>query len=264
MKQAPVVFFDSGVGGLPYLKLAREWYPSEDYVYVADSVHYPLGDKGVVEIQEAVVETFSLINSCFKPKLAVIACNTASVAALAQLRQSFSFPFVGVVPAVKPAAQLSRTGSIGILATPQTTQNDYLTMLVTEFARSCQVIRISAPRLRDFIEYRFFDASSSEKQAVLAHTAQIVRESQVDVVVLACTHYLFVEDELRALLGKEIMVIDSREGVVRQMGRLLAQVGKAQGKGSAGFFYTGDLKDGARHLAFCRLFGLKPKGRLGC
>lgn len=258
------MFFDSGVGGLPYLVLAREWYPAEDYVYVADSMHYPLGDKDVAEIQEAVLATFSLISSCFKPKLAVVACNTASVAALEKLRQKYSFPFVGVVPAVKPAAQLSRTGRIGILATPQTTQHDYLTKLIREFAQSCQVIRIPAPRLRDFIEYHFFDASPPERETVIAHTAQIIKESRVDVVVLACTHYLFIEDELRTLLGEAISVIDSREGVVRQLGRLLAQVGQAQGKGSADFYYTGDLETWTRHLPFCRLFGLEPKGRLLC
>jgi len=151
----------------------------------------------------------------------VVACNTASVTALALLRKTFAIPFVGVVPAVKPAAGLTKNGRIGILATPQTVNNDYLTGLINDFARTSLVLRVPAPDLRDLVEERFFTASDEEKNRIVQDAVREVIKADVDVLVIGCTHFLHVLPELSKALGEKTIIIDSREGVTNQLVRIL-------------------------------------------
>ncbi|MBN2354266.1 MAG: glutamate racemase [Spirochaetales bacterium] len=257
MKSRPIIFFDSGVGGLPYLALARERLPAERFVYVADRGHYPYGEKTVTELRAVVLEVFGRAAERFSPKLGVVACNTASVAALDALRAAFDPPFVGVVPAVKPAAAFSKNKRIGVLATPQTVKNDYLDALVRDFAEGCEVVRIPAPRLRDFVETRLFDAPAAEKDEVIGEAAGAVRASGADVVVLGCTHYLHVAAELEAALGPSVRIIDSREGVVNQLVRVLdgSRLRAAKRDGEDGFFLTGEAPVEERYRRFAERFG---------
>ena len=264
MNSAPVIFFDSGVGGLPYYALARQRLPGERFIYVADRLHYPYGEKSLDRIREDVLETFRLIMDRFAPKLAVIACNTASVAALDRLRRAFPIPFVGVVPAVKPAAAFTRNKRIGVLATPQTVKNDYLDGLIRNFADGCAVVRIAAPALRDFVERDLFTAAPAARERVLEETAAAVREAGPDVLVLGCTHYLHVDRELQEKLGVAVTVIDSREGVVNQLERVLARGDlRAGDAGGAGVMYlTGPGPAEERYQRFAERFGLEMAGTL--
>ncbi len=257
MESRPIIFFDSGVGGLPYLALARGRLPAERFVYVADRGHYPYGEKTVFEIRAVVLEVFARAAERFSPKLCVVACNTASVAALAALRAAFSLPFVGVVPAVKPAAAFTKNKRIGVLATPQTVKNDYLDALVRDFADGCEVVRIPAPRLRDFVETRLFDAPAAEKDEVVGEAAAAVRASGADVVVLGCTHYLHLASELEAALGPAVRLIDSREGVVNQLIRVLdrSRLRASTRAGDDGFYLTGEHPVEERYRRFAGRFG---------
>jgi glutamate racemase len=257
MESEPIIFFDSGVGGLPYLALARERLPDERFIYIADRLHYPYGERTTAEIQALVLAVFGRAAERFRPKLAVIACNTASVAALDRLRQAFRLPFVGVVPAVKPAAAFTHNHRIGVLATPQTVKNDYLDGLIRDFADGCEVKRIPAPRLRDFVETRLFDATAAEKAEVIGEAADSVRASGADVVVLACTHYLHVTSELAEAFGADVRLIDSREGVVNQLERVLdrEQLRAGERTGPDGFFLTGAALPEERYRRFAGRFG---------
>jgi glutamate racemase len=265
MEEKPIIFFDSGVGGLPYLALAREQLPQERYVYIADRLHYPYGDKDLDQIRAAVLDTFRLAFSRFAPKAAVVACNTASVAALEQLRAAFPIPFVGVVPAVKPAVGLTHNGRIGLLATPQTVKNDYLDGLITSFANGCAVVRIAAPALRDFVEHDFYTASPAERERVIGETAGAVRAADADVLVLACTHYLHVAADLSRALGAAVRIVDSRAGVINQLERVLEadRLAARDGEGTAAMFLTGRGPAEERYRRFAAQFGLGEPGIMG-
>ncbi|HEQ71561.1 MAG TPA: glutamate racemase, partial [Spirochaetia bacterium] len=177
---------------------------------------------------------------------------------------AFSIPFIGVVPAVKPAAGMTRNGRIGVLATPQTVRNDYLTGLINDFAAGLVVTRIAAPALRDLVEERFFSASPEEKRSVIADAAAAVRDAGVDTVVLACTHFLHVDTELGDVLGKNVLIIDSREGVINQLGRVLEKEKlSAHVKPGPNLFYvTGADPVQDRYRSFATAFGLGVGGTL--
>jgi glutamate racemase len=264
MNSHPIIFIDSGVGGLPYYALARRRLPAERFIYVADRLHYPYGEKNITQIQEDVLATFHLVMERFAPKTAVIACNTASVAALDRLRETFPIPFVGVVPAVKPAAAFTRNKRIGVLATPQTVKNDYLDGLIDHFADGCTVVRIAAPALRDFVEERYFDAPPEERERVLDDAAAAVKEAGTDVLVLSCTHFVHVDEALREKLGSGVTLIDSREGVVSQLERILDRHDlRAAGKDGGGAMYlTGPGPVEERYRRFAQRFDLVLAGPL--
>jgi glutamate racemase len=217
-REAPIAFLDSGVGGLPYLQWVRRHLPKEDYIYLADRKHFPYGPKSSDEVFRAVAGGAQKVIEAFDPKLIVLACNTASVSALERLRGEFpGKTFVGTVPAVKPAAELSKNKRIGILATNATVHARYLDGLIERFASSCKIIRVGGPDIVDFVEKKFFTATHEERLWVVADAAARFREEGVDTVVLACTHFLYLHAEIHAELGDDVTLIDSREGVGRRV-----------------------------------------------
>ena len=142
----PIAFLDSGVGGLPYLEMAREHLPKENFIYLADRKNFPYGTKSAEEVFAAVAVLTDRILAAEKPKVFVLACNTMSVVALTRLRKLYPrLPFVGVVPAVKPAAERTKVKRIGVLATNRTLQDAYLDDLIRRFASSCEVVRVAGP-----------------------------------------------------------------------------------------------------------------------
>lgn len=273
----PIAFFDSGVGGLPYLQWIKENLPGENLVYLADRANFPYGEKDDAQLRRIITATVGRFIRAVKPKLMVIACNTASVVALAELRRRFDIPFVGVVPAVKPAAEHSRSCSIGILATRRTVEDPYTDDLIRSFAPQCRVHRYAGVEIVDLVENRYYTASREEKQAVLQSAVEYFKARNVDTLVIGCTHFVFVQDELGEMLGEGTMVIDSREGVGRQVMRLLSRIGnvsageggpartsgktEGQTEGRARFFITRQ-EDEDRYLRFAADFGLEWGGVL--
>ena len=221
IEQNPVGFFDSGVGGLPYLALAVKKLPDEQFVYIADTLHYPYGEKTPQVIRHAVLGVMEMVIKKINPKCMVIACNTASVVALKDLREKFEIPFIGVVPAVKPAAAFSEKKKIGVLATLRTVKDRYLKHLITDFANGCEVSIVPAGSIRDLVEKRLFTASKEEKKTLLKEVVKELKTRGVDSVVLGCTHFLHLVDEFRQVLGNDISIIDSTEGVINQLIRIL-------------------------------------------
>ncbi len=263
----PIAFLDSGIGGLPYLSSTRRLLPDERYVYAVDRKNFPYGEKTQDQVIHAITGLAERMIARENPRLVVVACNTASVVALSALRSRFPLPFVGVVPAVKPAAALSRRRRVGVLATRRTVEGEYLRSLIREHARGCSVVSLPAAGLVEFVEDDMHRCSEQEKTARVSAEVERFRDAGIDALVLGCTHFLHLEPEFRRLLEQEgISLVDSRDGVARQVQRLLNGDGPAQDGGKDrepdALYLTGDAPVEDRYHFFSRQFGLRLAGIL--
>ncbi len=221
MNNSPLAFLDSGIGGLPYLEWLKERLPQESFVYLADNLNFPYGTKSKEQLVKIMSDTMNFLYRKYNPKAAVIACNTASVISLASLREEFRFPIIGVVPAVKPAAFMSRKKRIGLMASNRTIEDSYTENLINEHASDCAVFRYAGTEIIDFIENKLCTATTEEATEIIRPAVDFFINNDVDILVLGCTHFLFLEKQLQSLLGDGISIIDSREGVGNQIIRVL-------------------------------------------
>jgi glutamate racemase len=225
MDKRPVLFLDSGIGGLPYCRYFRSRNPAEAVVYAADRANFPYGSRDREELIRLCTSLVSRIVELFNPKLAAVVCNTASVSALEALRERFpGLPFVGTVPAVKPAVLASRKRHIGVLGTGRTIEDPYIAELAARYGPGCTVTGIAAPELVDFVERRYDRADREERLRMAASYIGRFRAAGADSVVLGCTHFLFLLDEFKAAAGGTVPamgVYDSVEGVSRRIEDLL-------------------------------------------
>lgn len=242
----PIGVFDSGVGGLSVLRSIREQMPEENILYFGDQGHVPYGPRSMGQIQnfsEGI--TNFLLN--YDSKLIVVACNTASAAALTYLRGCFpAVPFVGMEPAVKPAAETTKTGKVGVLATPATFQGALYASVVERFAAGVELFQHTCPGLVSQIEKG--DLDSADTRAILedALLPMLDASRNIDTVVLGCTHYPFVIPLIEQIVGKNVRVIDPAPSVAKQVKRLLEAAGtrnQSQGKASARFFTSGSSSE---------------------
>ena len=218
---APILFFDSGVGGLSVLKPTRTLLPTAPMVYVADSAGYPYGRRSEAEIASRVPALLGRLVERFHPRLAVIACNTASTIALDHVRSALDLPVVGTVPAIKPAAEVSKTRVIGVLGTEATVRQPYVDNLAAEFAADCMIIRHGSPGLVVLAEAKLAG------EAIVAEAVRAAAQpmfdapdgDRIDTVVLACTHFPLLEDELRAGFPG-VTFVHGGEGIARRIASL--------------------------------------------
>jgi glutamate racemase len=264
MNPDPIAFIDSGVGGLPYLAHTRRLIPDQRFVYVADREHFPYGEMSRDRIVEATLSVAGRLIAREHPRLVVVACNTMSVSALTSLRARFSVPFVGVVPAVKPAAMLSRLRRIGVLATRQTVEGNYLRSLIESHASGCTVVSLPAAGLVEFVERDLCRAGATEKEERVRQEVARFRTENIDVLVLGCTHFLHLEAEFRSLLQSEgIALVDSREGVSHQVLRLLGNAPSGgPDRGPDALYVTGAPPLEERYSWFSAHYGLPLQGAL--
>jgi glutamate racemase len=219
MAQArPLLIFDSGMGGLSVLKPIRSLLPNAPIVYVADSAFYPYGTKSEAEIAERLPLVLGQLAARYDPELVVIACNTASTIALDAVRAKLKLPVVGTVPAIKPAAALSRSRVIGVLGTDATVRQPYVNRLAAEFASDCTVLRHGSARLVDLAEAKLRGEATdiAEYGTILDALLDQPGGDEMDVVVLACTHFPLVEQELVAASPRSIRFVDGKEGIARR------------------------------------------------
>ena len=218
---APILFFDSGVGGLSVLAPTRELLPNAPLVYVADNAGFPYGKRTEAEIASRVPALLGRLVERFHPRLAVIACNTASTIALDHVRSALDLPVVGTVPAIKPAGETSKTRVIGVLGTQATVRQPYVDDLAAKFASDCALIRHGSPELVELAEAKL-GGERIRAQAVRA-AAQPMFDApggdQIDTVVLACTHFPLLEDELRAAFPG-VGYVDGGPGIARRIAYL--------------------------------------------
>jgi glutamate racemase len=211
--------FDSGVGGLSVLREIRKQLPDEPVIFLADQAHVPYGSRSLEEVRAfSVAITRHLLAQ--GARLIVVACNTASAAALHHLRQTFpAVPFVGMEPAVKPAAEHSHSRVVGVLATPATFQGALYASVVERFAQDVTLLQHTCPGLVQHIEAGELD--TPETRRILEDALLPMLDRGIDTVVLGCTHYPFVIPLIEQIVGPDVRVIDPAPAVARQTARLL-------------------------------------------
>jgi glutamate racemase len=244
MATAPIGVFDSGAGGLSILKGIHQLLPGEQLLYVADSAHAPYGPRGDAFIRarcKAIMDFFLDRGA----KAVVVACNTATAAAIVELRAQHSLPIVGVEPAVKPAALSSRSGVVGVLATSGTIASDKFLHLKSRFHTQVEIITSPCAGLVEAIED--CDTNAPVLHVLLETIIAPMLGKGVDTLVLGCTHYSLIREAVAAVAGPAVAIVDAGDAVARELQRRLAEAGMLQTRdsgepGSVEFFTSGDTE----------------------
>lgn len=241
---SPIGIFDSGVGGLSVLRAIRAQMPEESVIYFGDQGHIPYGPRPIEQIRNFSEAITRFLLDC-NAKLIVVACNAASAAALRYLRQTFpEVLFVGMEPAVKPAAEYTRTGKVGVLATPATFQGALYASVVERFANGVELFQNVCSGLVQEIEQG--NLSGKETHRILEDALLPMLEKNIDTVVLGCTHYPFVIPLIQQIVGDNVRVIDPAPSVAKQVWRVLEAKGlknTSSVRGDVKFHTSGDIED---------------------
>ncbi len=238
---SPIGVFDSGVGGLSVWREIVRQLPTEDTLYFADQAHIPYGQRSLDEVRRLTenVTRFLLAQGA---KLIVVACNTASGAALHTLRETFvDVPFVGMEPAVKPAVEHTRTGIVGVIATTATFQGDLFAELVQRFGDGFDIHTQACPGLVEAVEAGALD--TPETESLLRRYLTPLLAAGIDQLVLGCTHYPFLSPLIQRIVGPEVRLIDPAPAVARQVERVLTRRNLLAPPGHIGhhqFYTSGD------------------------
>ncbi|MGG7059584.1 glutamate racemase [Clostridium nigeriense] len=218
-KNRPIGFFDSGVGGLSVLKEAIKIMPNEDYIYFGDSKNAPYGMKSVEEVRELTFKAVEILLSKGVKGIA-IACNTATSAAVADLRKLYpNLPLVGIEPALKPAVELNNKGDILIMATAMTLKETKFKRLMEKYKDRASIIPVPCPGLMEFIEAGKFEGK--EVEGYLLDKINTYKKGEIASIVLGCTHYPFIKGTLVNIVGKDIEIIDGGLGTAKELRRRL-------------------------------------------
>ncbi len=244
---SPVLVFDSGLGGLSVVRAIRGLMPDLPLVYVADDAGFPYGDMAAGDLTAHVVSAIDRAIAEFEPSAVVIACNTASTLVLEPLRSRHALPFVGTVPAIKPAAEQTRSGVISVLATPGTIERDYTRDLIARFAADCHVRLVGAPTLaklaEDHLHHVTVDPDLIRDQ--ISPCFQEIDGRRTDIVVLACTHYPFLIDMMRNAAPWPVEWLDPAPAIAHRLADVVG-VRKTDRKSPDRISFTsGRLIDGA-------------------
>ena len=241
--------FDSGVGGLSILDEALRQLPQHDYIYLADSANAPYGEKSSDWIAARSLTLCKHLSTQGCDAI-VIACNTATAEAIAQIRAELSIPIIGVEPGIKPAAMQSQNGIVGVLATEATLKSDKFNALLATLPNQCRFIKQSGAGLVSLIEAG--KADSEETLDLLSKHLEPILDAGSDTLVLGCTHYPFLRKSIRKLLGATITLIDTSDAVVRQLKRQLEALGHGSDSGEYGSVLLISSKDEASLLAMAK------------
>ena len=232
--------FDSGVGGLSVLRAIRAALPAENLVYVADSGHAPYGDKSEAHIIERTLAVGNWL-AVSGVKAITVACNTATVVAIRHLREQTHIPVVAIEPAIKPAANTTRTGVVGVLATTQTLQSESVARLCLEHGEGKRILLQACPGWVEAVEEA--DLHSPQTEALLRQFVLPLMDQGVDTLVLGCTHYPFLRNTLQRIVGDDVVLIDPAVAVATELTRRLGNDRRMdeQHIGTTRFFTTGDV-----------------------
>lgn len=230
--QSPIGFFDSGVGGLSVLKKAIELMPYENYIYFGDSKNAPYGGKTTEEVKEL---TFKAMEFFIRKgvKAVVIACNTATSAAISSLREKYNnIPIIGIEPALKPAVAMHREGKILIMATSVTLKEKKFQELVKRYGETASIVPMPCPGLVEYIERG--DLESKGLEDYLIEKLEGYKKDKISSIVLGCTHYPFIKDKIKKILNYDVIIIDGSEGTARELKRKLEAKGALNSSNSKG------------------------------
>jgi glutamate racemase len=213
-----ILLFDSGMGGLTVARAVAKQLPHAHLVYAADNAAFPYGAWREQQLVQRIVMVLGRLIEAARPDVVVVACNTASTIALTELRAAYKVPFVGTVPAIKPAAAQTRTGVIGVLATPGTVSREYTHSLIHTFASHCQVILHGAPRLAEIAEQKL-RGSPVDLEELRSEVSPVFQKrdgKQTDVVVLGCTHYPLLTEDIEQVAPWPVTYIDPAPAIARR------------------------------------------------
>lgn len=258
----PIGIFDSGIGGLTVTAAIRQALPHERLLYFGDNAHIPYGDRTLREVRgfSASITRGLLAQGC---KLIVIACNTASAAALVQLREAYPMmPFVGMEPAIKPAAERSRSGVVGVIATKATFQGELFAAVKERFAQNVTVLEQPCPGLVQAIERGEVDSPSTE--AMLRGWLEPMLAKGIDALVLACTHYPLVRPLIERICGPDVEIIDPAPAVARRVQQVLSERDLLAPEGTIGTLTCRTSGEPADLRVVLELLGLKADSIVKC
>lgn len=236
-----VLVFDSGVGGLSVYQELKNLLPDLHYIYTFDNVAFPYGEKEEAFIVKRVVDIVTAVQKQYPLALAVIACNTASTVSLPALREKFAFPVVGVVPAIKPAARLTANGIVGLLATRATVKRPYTQELISRFAQECKIELLGSAELVELAESKLRGAAISLNELRRIMRPWLRMPEPPDTVVLGCTHFPLLKEELHQVLPQGTRMIDSGAAIARRTVWLLE-------------YESPDARSPEPNIAFCMAF----------
>ncbi|WMJ79857.1 glutamate racemase [Clostridium sp. MB40-C1] len=240
----PIGFFDSGVGGLSVLKKSIKLLPNEDFIYLGDSKNAPYGVKSVEEVRKLSFQAVEFLLQ-YNVKAIVVACNTATSAAIEQLRKEYrKIPIIGIEPALKPAVELNKSGKIVIMATPMTLSEKKFNRLMNKYKEKANIVPLPCPGLVELIEKGILQGI--EVNQFLKDRFSILYKDKIASVVLGCTHYPFIKNELSNVLSKDVTIIDGSDGTSAQLKRQLERnkmLNLKQKKGEVHIYNTLDEKE---------------------
>ena len=262
---ATIAVFDSGVGGLSIYQQIKLQLPDCSYVFVSDNEAYPYGTKTEDELLQRVPDIVERIIKQHQPDILVVACNTASTVVLPLLREQYEIPIVGVVPAIKPACKISKTKHIGLLATPGTIKRSYTEQLINKYAADCNITKVGSSKLVELAEQKLH-GGNVDLTIIESEVSSILNNNSIDTIVLACTHFPLLNNEIKSLFNvnnHKIELIDSGLGIAKRVVTLIEpefNKGNKPQESVAVFTKTID-----QHTAFINTlnqFGLECRGCL--
>ncbi len=242
---APLLFFDSGVGGLSVLAETQKILPNAPVIYVADNAAFPYGTKSEAEIATRVPLLLGKLAERFQPRLITIACNTASTIALDSVRQVLDIPIVGTVPAIKPAAENTKTGVIGLLGTEATVRQNYIDVLAEKFARDVVLLRHGSAKLAPAAEAKIRGENVDPdiyKRAMHGLLDQ-PQGKRIDTVILGCTHFPLIQNELAQFCSETINFVHGGAGIARRIDYLTQGQPWPEEKQDLHFVTTGNIAE---------------------
>ena len=257
----PIVLLDSGVGGFSVYKLAKELLPNEDFIYIADKKYFPYGDRPAKIVQERVfsIACWAIEN---KAKMFVLACNTATVTVVKNLRKKyFSIPVIGMVPVIKTCVEQTKNGNIGVICTPRTARSAYQKKLITRFANDKNVYVRSCPGLVELIES--IKGHTVDSLSELQKALSYLKNKNIDTLALGCSHFPLVKDNIQNLAGENVLILDSGGAVSRHIKRVLKNnkdLYKSNHKGRTQFYTTAKPRE--FDIMIKRYLDLKSRSKL--
>lgn len=236
--QNSIGIFDSGIGGLTILSEVEKLLPNETFIYVSDSAHYPYGKKTERELKELTSNILDFLISK-NVKMAIAACNTASVHTLEHLRKKYKIPIIGVVPVVKTIAEISKTKKAAVFATPATVKSSYLQNLINKYADGVEIFKVGGTGLEEIIEKG--DFTNPKINTILKKHLFDLKDKGVDAIALGCTHYPIIEKQMKKIVGNKIKIVDSGGAVARRVKAVLShEVALSEEKGEDLYYTTGN------------------------
>lgn len=247
LRAPTILVFDSGLGGLSVFRELARTRPDARFIYCADDAGFPYGPLGEFEVVARVMAVMDALMARLAPDAVVIACNTASTAVLPALRACYNIPFVGTVPAIKPACEGSLSKQVSVLATPGTVRRDYTQALIRDFAGACKVTLVGSTRLAMLAEQAMAGEDVPDEEFAAEIAPAFVRDgrARTDTVVLACTHYPLVLDRLERVAPWPVRWVDPAAAIARRLGSLLGPVAFASSPMPLRLFSTAKPLDAA-------------------